>query len=188
MKNKKTLYTIIIIIAVIAIAVLAFLGIRELILRQPSFSAGTGSSTRFQILDEPIEAADIEFSDLDGNVHTLSEFRGRTVIVNFWAIYCPPCVEELPDFNRAISPLDDMNTVIIALNVAERKADIVDFADRLKLGDLGFYMDIANNSSQTYGVNSIPRTMVIDEEGFIRAKTIGPVTYDDLIFIAGKFN
>ena len=186
MKNKKTIYIIIVIIAVIVIAAVAFFAIRAL--SSKNEKVNVDKVYRLELMDEKIEAPDIQFLDMNDNIHQLSDFRGKTVIVNFWAIFCPPCIEELPDFNKAVKVLEDKNTVIIAINVTEGKSDIIDFVNNADLHQLSMYIDINGNASQTYGIDTIPRTLIIDEDGFIRSAARGAVTYDDLIHIADELN
>lgn len=181
MKNKKAVIVIVAAV-VIFVIVLAFFAIKGLV-ENNSKPAGEGNY-RLLLMDEQVAAPDIQFIDLDDKVHKLSDFRGKTVIVNFWAIFCPPCIEELPDFNKAAAELDKYNAVIIALNVTEGKNDIKDFIDKMNLDQLDFYIDFDGNGSQTYGVDTIPRTIVIDEKGYVRSAARGAVTYEDLIHIA----
>ena len=185
MKNKKSKYIIIIIVA-IAIAVIAFITISSLASKN---SKVPGDKVyRLELMEDKVEAPDIQFLDMNDNIHLLSDFRGKTVIINFWAIFCPPCIEELPDFNRAVTVLEDKNTIIIAINVTEGKNDIKDFIENAKLGDLSVYIDFNNNGSQVYGIDTIPRTIVIDEDGYVRSAVRGAVTYEDLIHIADELN
>lgn len=180
MKNKKAY--IIMVVMVVIIAVLAFFAIRSFIQRNDRVEVQ--QTYRLELFDEKVEAPDIQFLDMNDAVHNLSDFRGKTVIVNFWAIFCPPCIEELPDFNKAVSVLEDHNAVIIAINVTEGKNDIKDFISNTGLDQIDFYIDLNNNSSQTYGIDTIPRTIVIDENGYVRSAARGAVTYEDLIHIA----
>lgn len=184
MKNNKT--AIIVTVVIIAIIVPGFFAIRGLVEKNTK-QAGT-EKYRLVLMEEQVEAPDIQFIDLNDNIHRLSDFRGKTVIVNFWAIFCPPCIEELPDFNRAIKELEKYNTVVIALNVTEGKSDIREFIENAKLDQLEVYIDFNGNGSQTYGIDTIPRTIVIDENGYIRSAVRGAVTYEDLIHIADILN
>ena len=183
MKNKKAAY-IIMAIAIVAIAVVAFFAIRQIVSRNEKVPGQ--ESYRLELRDEPIEAPDIQFLDMDDNIHLLSDYRGKTVIVNFWAIYCPPCVEELPDFNRAVAVLEDKNAVIIAINISEGKTDIRDFKQQLNLDNLSFFRDLNFNASQTYGIDTIPRTVVIDKNGYVVSAVVGAVSYEDLVHIADE--
>ena len=181
MKNKKTKY-LIIIFAVIAIAVLVFFAVRSL--TDNDTGEPREKQYRLVLMENPVEAPDIQFLDMNDDVHQLSDFRGKTVIINFWAIFCPPCIEELPDFNKAVADLSELNTVILAINVTEKKSEIIDFIEKSGLNQLGTYIDLNNNGSATYGIESIPRTIVVDKDGYVRSAVIGAVTYEDLIHIA----
>jgi thiol-disulfide isomerase/thioredoxin len=66
-----------------------------------------------------IAAPDFELIDTDGNTHRLSDYRGKTVVINFWATWCPPCREEIPSMNRAYEVLADENVEILAINMGE---------------------------------------------------------------------
>jgi hypothetical protein len=74
----------------------------------------------------------------------------------------------------------------VAVNVVEPKDEIEQFLDELKINNLDIYMDINNNASITYSIDTIPRTIIIDEEGVIRYAARGAVTYDDLLNTVGK--
>lgn len=187
MKNKKLLYTIFA-LALVLVAVVAFFAIKGILDRMPSGDDNGGGEASVFRETEPTQAADIQFKDMDGGVHNLSDFEGKKVVVNFWAVFCPPCVEEMPDFDKAVSELEKMNAVIVALNVVEPKDEIEQFLDELKINNLDIYMDIKNNASITYSIDTIPRTIIIDEEGVIRYAARGAVTYDDLLNTVEKID
>lgn len=181
-KNKKGIYIILAVVVIITAAVAFFVGGR-LINGTPTTSE---VKSHFSLITEPIEAEDIEFADINGKVYRLSEFEGKNVVVNFWAVFCPPCVEELPDFDKAVAELEDMNTIIIALNVVESPDEVKQFIDKIKIKNLDVYFDINQNSSIAYAIDTIPRTIIIDAKGYIRAVARGAVTYEDLIDTVDK--
>jgi len=183
MKNKKAF---LLIAVLILSAVLAFFAIKGIV--EKNSKQTDDRIFRLELMDDQVEAPEIQFIDLNDNVHKLSDFRGKTVIINFWAIFCPPCIEELPDFNKAVSELDKYNTVILAINVTEGKSDIKEFISNMNLDQLNVYIDFNGNGSQTYGIDTIPRTIVIDEKGYIRSAARGAVTFEDLIHIAEILN
>ncbi|MBN2558088.1 MAG: TlpA family protein disulfide reductase [Clostridia bacterium] len=185
MNKNKALGYILIGAAVVLVALIVFFIVRGINARIPSRMEGGNASSRFTVFEDRIEAGDIEFAGIDGGTFRLSDFRGRNVVINFWAVFCPPCVDELPDFDRAVSVLADMNTVVIAINVTEPAEEIRRFMEQMKITDLDVYLDIAGNSSKTYGIDTIPRTIIIDADGYIRAAARGAVTYDDLINTVG---
>ncbi|MCA9971803.1 MAG: TlpA family protein disulfide reductase [Anaerolineales bacterium] len=113
--------------------------------------------------------ADFTALDLAGNVVHLSDFRGQTVMINFWATWCPPCRRELPDFQAAYQAYQDDGLVILALNQDE-PADLVQsyFYD-----ENGFsftpVMDVDSEISSAYGVHSFPTTVFVNEAGVVTA-------------------
>jgi len=184
MKNKKIMY-LIIAIAVIVVSIIVILTVNALTDRQsPGNTGGNIASLRFNVLEEPVKAVDITFRDMDGNQYTLEDFSDKHLIVNFWAVFCGPCVDELPDFDKAVDELRKNDIELIAINIVEPEDEVRSFIDNMELGKLGFYMDIDGNSAYTYSVQTIPRTLVINNEGYIVAAAAGAVTYDDLMAVA----
>ncbi len=112
--------------------------------------------------DLPDEAPDFTLQDLDGSSVTLSDYRGQTVVLNFWATWCGPCRTEIPAF----SEFADENPDVVVLGVATdgdakslRRA-----AEELKIS-YPVLIDSQGVSSRLYKVNTIPTTVVIDPEG-----------------------
>lgn len=184
MKNKRVLY-LLIALALIAASIVVYFTIDAILDKsKTNDSELKPSSLRFNILEEPVKAVDINFSDMQGNRYTLSDFKDKNVIINFWAVFCGPCVTELPDFDKAVKEFESMDTILLAINIVEPKDEVQDFIDNMKLTDLDFYMDVDGNSAYTYSVSTIPRTLVINKEGYIIAAASGAVTYDDLMALA----
>ncbi|HPJ22039.1 MAG TPA: redoxin domain-containing protein [Clostridia bacterium] len=184
MKNKRLLY-ILIVLALLAVSAVVYFTVDAILDRTGAQNDDAKpTQMRFNILDEPIKSVDITFTDMEGNRFNLKEFEGRNVIINFWAVFCGPCVTELPDFDKAVAEFEAMDTVLLAINVVEPKDEVQDFIDNIKLSNLGFYMDVEGNAAYTYSVSTIPRTLVIDKEGYIIAAATGSVTYEDLMALA----
>lgn len=188
MKNKRVLY-IIIVLALIVTSVVVFFAVKSLTgNKENDENTGNQVSARINVLEEPVKAADIEFTDMEGNRYSLSDFEDKNIIINFWAVFCGPCVHELPDFDKAVKEFEALDTVLVAINIVEPKAEIQDFINDLNLADLDFYMDVDGNAANTYSISTIPRTLVINKEGYIIAATIGAITYDDLISVSNILN
>ena len=120
-------------------------------------------------------APDFTVQDADHTV-TLSQFRGQVVVLNFWATWCPPCVEETPSLVRMQAKMKDKGVVVLAVSI-----DADDAAYHKFLKDYSVNMvtvrDEARKASNLYGTFGWPETFVIDRNGVIRRKFIGPVDW-----------
>jgi cytochrome c biogenesis protein CcmG/thiol:disulfide interchange protein DsbE len=120
-------------------------------------------------------APDFTVQDSDHKV-TLSQFRGQVVVLNFWATWCPPCVEETPSLVRMQARLKDKGVVVLAVSI-----DDDDAAYHRFLKEYGVNMvtvrDEARKAATLYGTFGWPETFVIDRQGVVRRKFIGPVEW-----------
>ncbi len=129
-------------------------------------------------LPHPQQAPDFALPDMDGRVHRLSDYRGRPVIVNFWATWCPPCRRELPSMNRAWARLRDEGIVMLAVNVGETEEQIFPFMADYPI-DFPVLLDLEGEVIEQWPVRGIPTTFVIDPEGRIVYRAIGGREWDD---------
>jgi peroxiredoxin len=120
-------------------------------------------------------APDFTLATADGTVVALSDFRSKTVVLNFWATWCPPCRAEMPDLQAAFNeraPDDDF--VVLGIDLAEPAGAVQDFIDEFEIT-----FPIAIDSEQTvaehYGVRGLPASFFIDTQGIVRAMQLGPV-------------
>ncbi|MBZ5612412.1 MAG: TlpA family protein disulfide reductase [Acidobacteriia bacterium] len=120
-------------------------------------------------------APDFSVQDSDHKV-TLSEFRGQVVVLNFWATWCPPCIEETPSLVQMQARLKNKGVVVLAVSI-----DADDAAYHKFLKDYSVNMvtvrDEAKKASTLYGTFGWPESYVIDRSGVIRRKFIGPVDW-----------
>ena len=120
-------------------------------------------------------APDFTVKDADHSV-TLSEFRGKVVVLNFWATWCPPCVEETPSLVQMQQRMKDKGVVVLAVSEDEDEAAYHRF-----LKDHGVNLltvrDGEHKSNTLYGSIRFPETYVIDRNGVVRRKFIGPVDW-----------
>ena len=120
-------------------------------------------------------APDFTLQDSDHKV-TLSQFRGQVVVLNFWATWCPPCIEETPSLVRMQAHLKDKGVVVLAVSI-----DADDAAYHKFLKEYGVNMvtvrDESKKASSLYGTFGWPETFVIDRNGVVRRKFIGAVDW-----------
>ncbi|MFQ5400565.1 MAG: TlpA family protein disulfide reductase [Anaerolineae bacterium] len=114
-------------------------------------------------------ARDFTLSDLDGNSYTLSELRGRPVIVNFWATWCAPCRVEMPELQAAFEQYQDQGLLILALDQAEPPEVVRDFFyDEMGLTFTPL-LDEQGSTAELYSVFNFPSSFFINPEGTITA-------------------
>lgn len=119
----------------------------------------------------------MQLADLAGSRHDLSKLRGRVVLVNFWASWCPPCVREMPSMQRLKEKMTDQPFTILAVNMAESNADVRAFIDKIKI-DFPVLMDRDGAMLKRWKVIVFPTSFVIDAEGRIQYAVLGELEWD----------
>ena len=120
-------------------------------------------------------APDFTVLDKDGNTVRLSEKFGKPIVINFWATWCPPCKQELPDFDKLSKEYGD-RVVFMMVNLTDGYRDTVDGTKRFvsdKSYTFPVYFDTKDNAASAYNVSSIPQTTFIDAKGNIYTTRIG---------------
>ena len=132
------------------------------------------------ILSEPPKPAPaVSFSDRDGRLLTLEDFRGRAVLLNFWATWCGPCVREMPALDRLQADLGPEGLQVIALSVDRQGLEVVEpFYRRLSIEALEIYLDPANQVARSFTVPGLPTTYLIDPDGRMVGVLAGPAEWD----------
>ncbi|CAN5177456.1 hypothetical protein BH18CHL2_BH18CHL2_05700 [soil metagenome] len=109
---------------------------------------------------------EFEWAEPRGTVRRLSELRGRVVLLNFWATWCKPCLEEMPALDRAARA--DGGPVVLALGIDEDPEKVDAFFDKLALSHVEPLLDVQSRTARRYGVVSLPTSFVIGPDGIIR--------------------
>jgi peroxiredoxin len=111
--------------------------------------------------------------DLKGNSKSLASFRGQVVVLNFWATWCPPCIDEMPSLQRLSSALADKGVAVVAVSVDERFSDIVEFVDTYHVTFTVLH-DEGKKVSRKYQTFKYPETYIVDRAGRLKSKVVGP--------------
>lgn len=107
---------------------------------------------------------------------SLSDYKGRKVIVNFWASWCPPCIEEMPEFQALHNELDPEETILLAVNLTDGQRETKRLADEFLEEnnlDLNVLYDTRGDAFYGFNITSIPQTFIIDEEGLVQYAIMG---------------
>jgi thiol-disulfide isomerase/thioredoxin len=117
---------------------------------------------------------DLEFATLDGGRVMLSSFRGKPVVLNFWATWCAPCVAELPDLDRLAAG----GVVVVAASTDHAGMEVVKpFLARHGISHADVVLDPGNTSTHAAGVVGFPTTLIIDAQGRLRGRLEGPADW-----------
>lgn len=136
---------------------------------------------------ETLPAIDFTLTDQYGNTHTLSDYKGKTVFLNFWATWCPPCRAEMPDIQKIYETYStEGDDALIVLGVAGPNQGREKSEDGIKqfLEDNGYtypvLMDTTGEQFAAYGVYSLPTTFMIDKEGNVFGYASGQLNEDTM--------
>jgi len=120
-------------------------------------------------------APDFTLTTTDGETLTLSELKGKPVLLNFWATWCPPCRAEMPYIQAAHEAYKGAGLVVVAVDVQEGREKVSQFARELGL-TFPLALDTTGQVGTTYQVRAFPTSFFIDREGIIRSTFTGPMT------------
>jgi cytochrome c biogenesis protein CcmG, thiol:disulfide interchange protein DsbE len=119
------------------------------------------------------QAPEFSFEDVEGVKHTLSDYRGQVVLLNFWASWCPPCLKEMPDLESLARSMRGRPFKLIAVSADESWAEIKSVIGSRPL-DMKIFRDHSTTKKRhlIYGTEKLPETYVIDKEGRLRVRLI----------------
>ena len=123
-------------------------------------------------------APDFILRDMDGNRFSLADYRGKPVIINFWASWCPPCREEMPSMQRAWEKLQHEDILLLAINVGEDEDTIFQFTANYPV-DFPLLLDQDSAVTGEWPVKGLPTTYVVDPKGDLVYRAIGGREWDD---------
>jgi len=134
---------------------------------------------KFEPSSNPAPAPETTFTDESGTELTLRNFRGRVVLVNFWATWCGPCVREMPSLERLHNKLKGPDFSVIALS-EDRKGweKIGPFRDKLNLQDLPLYHDVKSQMMFATKARGLPTTLLIGRDGTELGRLTGLAEWD----------
>lgn len=145
-------------------------------------AAGLGLAA-FCLLTLPLAAAELKpwsggpappiaLKDLDGVLHRLEAYRGKVVIVNFWASWCEPCRDEMPSLNKLRHALQGQPVVLLAVNVGDGEGRIGEFLQKFPI-EFPVLLDRDSQTAKAWKVRLLPATFIIGRDGRVRYSHAG---------------
>ena len=156
----------------IVLIFLLLIGIGIIILLQTNKSSfNPAGKPRFE---KGAPAPNFTLPDLNGKMVSLADYKGQVVLLNIWATWCRPCVEEMPSMEKLHQELKDEKFVIIAVSIDESGADVVlPFMKKHKLS-FPALIDSAGTINSLYQTTGVPESFIIDKQVKILEEIIGP--------------
>lgn len=117
-------------------------------------------------------ATKFTLTDIKDQSHSLSDYKGKVVLVNFWASWCPPCIYEMPELTRLKTQLANQPFEVLALNVGEKKYRVRKFVKLINF-NLPVLLDTSKDTFNDWEIKTLPTSFLIDAEGKIRYRIRG---------------
>ena len=138
----------------------------------------------FEMKSRP-QAPDFILEDMDGKKRRFSDLRGKVVLVNFWATWCPPCRREMPSIERLSHALKGTDFEILAVNVAENLDTVFSFTGTLDpVPTFPIVFDTDSSVLKAWPVIGLPTTFILDKQGRIVYRAVGGREFDDPAILA----
>jgi thiol-disulfide isomerase/thioredoxin len=139
----------------------------------------TPSAPELRLHPAPRELPDVRFAGPQGAPTSLAAFRGRVVLLNVWATWCPPCREEMPALDRLQATLGGPDFEVVALSIDEGGMPAVRaFVVSAGILHLRAYVDASGDARSLFGVGGVPLTLLVDRDGRELGRKLGPAAWD----------
>lgn len=123
------------------------------------------------------DAPDFSLSDIDNRVWDLGALEGQFWVINFWATWCPPCIEEIPSMNRAWEALEPHGVGMLAINAGEDRPVVEEFLTKVPIDFTTLLGSI--DTLPNWSVRALPTTIVVNRNGEVIFEALGPREWDD---------
>ncbi|MBX6321024.1 MAG: TlpA family protein disulfide reductase [Rhodospirillaceae bacterium] len=133
----------------------------------------------FTVIDPAQPAPATPFSDESGRSLTLAAFRGRVVLLNLWATWCGPCVDEMPALDRLQAAVGGPDFTVVALSEDRQGISVIKpFYEKEAIGHLAIAVDDGGALARDLDVQGLPTSFLIDREGRLIGRLTGPADWD----------
>jgi len=121
-------------------------------------------------------APELTLTDLQGVTHSLADYRGKVVLVNIWATWCPPCKQEMPTLQTFYNKYADQGFVIVAINDGDPTPDVLQFVKDYQLSFPVWLDPTYNATERAFQTLNLPSSYVIDRNGTVRLTWVGGIS------------
>lgn len=142
-------------------------------------------SHNLTVIKKVTQAPEFELHNMDEEKVKLSDYKGKVVLINFWATWCPPCIREMPSMERLHQQVDADNFKVIAVNQMEDIDQVFAFTGQLEVDPtFEILFDSTSEVSRDYAVRGLPTTYLVDKQGNIRYRAVGGREFDHAAVIS----
>lgn len=132
------------------------------------------------VLPKTFAIKPVAFNDVDGKAIDFSHYKGKVIMVNMWATWCPPCVRELPAIERLATKFKAEDFALLPISIdAEGKQQVQSFLNTLGMAGFNSYYDPEQKLGQVFPLDTIPATFILDQNGQLIAFVRSFVDWDD---------
>lgn len=138
----------------------------------------TSLPASLQPYPENTTAPALELQDIEGKKYKLEDHRGKVVILNFWATWCPPCVKEIPSLGRLQKAFSKKDLLVLSVNIGENKKEVKEFLKQVP-ADFPVLLNPDGSTVKQWKIIAFPMTFVINQQGTIQLAYFGGLEWDD---------
>ena len=124
-----------------------------------------------------LNQTEIKLPDMQGNMHSLSDYKGNIVLLQFWATYCTPCRKEMPTMNNLIKKMQGKPFKIVSVNMAETREEVASFLQQVPV-DFPVLLDSNGATVGQWKVFAAPANFILDKQGHIIFTLFGAIDWD----------
>lgn len=129
---------------------------------------------------KPIKTKNITLFDDQRTIHNLNDFRGKVVLLNFWASWCVPCVREMPSFSSLQESIEGRDIVILPVSIDYKGIEAVnEFYKKHEITNLPSYLDEKGKAFRSMELKALPTTLIINKLGMEVARVLGEIDWSD---------
>jgi len=185
MKITIRALTVLLILGGAAVLVLSLRPARiEKVPQAPAASGAGQNLGQFTALTASLPAPALVFTTRDGVQKHLADFKGKLVLVNLWATWCAPCVEEMPSLDRLQAKLGDKLTILAISEDRQGEKVVSPFLAKIGIQHLAIFLDPKSAATNEFGAQGLPTSYLIARDGTIVGKEEGGATWDSGEMIA----